>query len=221
METSQCVKVEAYTSGSGSSSEIGSRAGGSAALPPGVRGERSRSQDASGSHEKKECRAKVPRTYWCPECDYVSNHKGHFRCHLTTHTDERPYTCPECEMGFNRKANLLRHKKSHSQEKPLACPDCPERFKTKYSLDRHIFVKHLEQAKPFVCETCGKRLSRPDSLSRHKRIHAVNRVRAYSCSVCCRTFAYRHVAKRHEQTMHATAAAPQHDESAASTQGEV
>ncbi|KAH9368698.1 hypothetical protein HPB48_004717 [Haemaphysalis longicornis] len=123
-------------------------------------------------------------------------------------------------MGFNRKGNLVRHKMSHSQEKQLGCPECPERFKTKYSLNRHIFFKHLEEEKPFACETCGKRLSRLDSLTRHQRVHAGNRARRYSCSMCLRTFAYRHVAKRHEKNMHGLQASSTHDGKAAATPGE-
>ncbi|XP_077564320.1 uncharacterized protein LOC144179755 [Haemaphysalis longicornis] len=221
METTQRIKAEVDTTGSDDSADVGPRGGSAALRALGVRVKRSRSQDASETQEETQHSEKVQRTFWCPHCDYYSTHKGHYNSHLTTHTGEKPYTCPECHMGFNRKGNLVRHKMSHSQEKQLGCPECPERFKTKYSLNRHIFFKHLEEEKPFACETCGKRLSRLDSLTRHQRVHAGNRARRYSCSMCLRTFAYRHVAKRHEKNMHGLqASSSTHDGKAAATPGE-
>ena len=85
---------------------------------------------------------KVTNRYHCSykNCDYSTNHKGNFRSHERTHSDEKPFKCKHCDFSTKQKSNLKVHNLHHSGQKPHECKICKKRFRTTTNLKGHLRV---------------------------------------------------------------------------------
>jgi hypothetical protein len=92
--------------------------------------------------------------YQCPLCMRVFR-KAALRCHLRTHTQERPFVCSFCYRGFGHRSSMITHvKQAHRGEASFVCEVCPFRTSNKTSMDRHRLT-HTQRNKSFLCAVCG------------------------------------------------------------------
>ncbi|XP_042216122.1 zinc finger protein 263-like isoform X19 [Homarus americanus] len=81
---------------------------------------------------------KEPEKYQCPQCNYVSANRSHFKRHYRTHTGEKPFSCPHCSYQASDKSNLTQHVRIHTGEKRFSCPCCPFRSNRNDRLLNHL-----------------------------------------------------------------------------------
>ena len=66
-----------------------------------------------------QCDKNVIKPYQCEYCDTICSNKSDLKCHIRTHTDEKPYQCSE--QSFSQNSHLESHMKTHTREKPYQC----------------------------------------------------------------------------------------------------
>ncbi|KAJ9598602.1 hypothetical protein L9F63_010731 [Diploptera punctata] len=92
--------------------------------------------------------------YRCPVCSREFR-KTSLRCHLRTHTEERPFMCSICFRGFGHRSSLLTHiKQTHRQQVGYTCEFCSFHTRNKGTMERHRLT-HTDRNKPFLCAVCG------------------------------------------------------------------
>ncbi|CAK8691539.1 unnamed protein product [Clavelina lepadiformis] len=84
------------------------------------------------------------KRFSCKFCDKSFKCKTHLKCHIRTHTGERPYQCQVCQKSFKRKSSLHIHMRIHTGDRPYQCEVCQKSFTQKICLQRHMVI-HTER----------------------------------------------------------------------------
>ncbi|KAK3907494.1 Transcriptional repressor scratch 1 [Frankliniella fusca] len=75
----------------------------------------------------------------CGVCGKLFSRLWSARCHMRSHTNERPYGCAHCGLTFADRNNLRGHMRSHARERGVSsCPHCGKAFSLRAYLDKHL-----------------------------------------------------------------------------------
>ncbi|XP_064645792.1 uncharacterized protein LOC135499084 [Lineus longissimus] len=122
--------------------------------------------------------------YQCSACPVKTRRLPDARCHIRTHTGEKPYECNQCKKRFARADYLTHHLRTHTGQKPYQCRECQRSFACKVNMNRHIQLH--TQEKPYSCAVCGARFARKFYLSNHMNLHL--KIKPYRCILCKHKF---------------------------------
>ncbi|XP_034043910.1 zinc finger protein 16-like [Thalassophryne amazonica] len=183
-------------------------------------------QFTQSSHYEKHIMAHERWESRCPHCGRIFVKLATFKCHLRTHTEERPYQCPCCIDTFEIKEDLdqhcLKHKK-FKEARPYSCTRCDCAFTTLVELTDHMtshegepplncpvcpksflnkskLEKHLSihtGERPHLCSLCGNGFPNPASLKLHARIHTGEK--PFQCCECSKSFPSMSALQRHSR----------------------
>ena len=110
------------------------------------------------------------KKYGCPFCSKVMAKCISMKCHILTHTGEKPFNCIDCDKAFNQQSTLNRHMLVHTGEKPFTCNECGKAFAQKHNLANHVMIHTGE--KPFSCNFCDYSCIQKSDVKKHvKSVH--------------------------------------------------
>ena len=79
---------------------------------------------------------------FCKICERTVASSSEMKCHMRSHTGEKPYKCDVCGVSFALVGNLNQHTRSHTGERPFVCNVCGSAFTRSTTLRYHM-RKHL------------------------------------------------------------------------------
>ncbi|XP_063530170.1 zinc finger protein 423-like [Cydia strobilella] len=138
----------------------------------------------AGKPEHKPDKGKKGKSFECPQCGRVFQHRNSLLYHVLSHKGKQ-HVCRECNKGFYTSGALKIHKRVHNGDRPYKCEECDREFRQWSDLKYHKVSLHSNQ-KHFKCEFCSKEFARKYSLSVHRRIHTGER--NYKCEYCNKSF---------------------------------
>ncbi|XP_052773081.1 zinc finger protein 271-like [Mya arenaria] len=114
---------------------------------------------------------KNPTPFECPVCANKFTRQCHLKRHMKSkHEGLKQLHCEHCGKAFVDKWALKCHMRSHTGEKPYACKLCEKSFITASSRNVHIKQMH-EKLRPFACTRCGADFTAKKSLEHHLSRH--------------------------------------------------
>ncbi|BFZ00323.1 hypothetical protein BsWGS_03362 [Bradybaena similaris] len=132
----------------------------------------------------------------CDICAAVFTKAGHLKCYIKTYTGEKPDKCDVCEAVSTQPGGLKHHMRTHTGQKPFKCDVCGASFTAAVSLKYHMRTHTGE--KPYTCDVCGASFTAAVSLKYHRRIHTGKK--PYKCDVCEAVFTQSSGLKDHMRT---------------------
>ena len=109
------------------------------------------------------------RGFMCDICDYRGSSAHYLKCHMRTHSDERPFVCNICGLGFKSRENHRNHILTHSEVRKHKCEFCGKAFKAKKNLNEHTKI-HTGKFSGY-CEICKKGFTQKYNLTLHNLKH--------------------------------------------------
>ena len=105
-----------------------------------------------------------------------------WKCHMMTHTDEKPLLCSLCGTRCRTNGHLKVHMMSkHTGERPYKCSVCGAGFLLTSNLKEHMMSKHTGE-RPYKCSLCGTGFTQSSSLKVHMMRHTGEK--PFKCSLC-------------------------------------
>lgn len=78
----------------------------------------------------------------CTICDKKFRYVGGLKCHMATHTGERPFKCGLCPMTFKNTSSAAVHRRIHKQDNMFVCTMCQLKFVNMSRLNFHMRDEH-------------------------------------------------------------------------------
>lgn len=90
-------------------------------------------EDINGNQTK----LKIPKSFPCTLCKYISSNETNLVRHTRKHTGEKPFGCHICDKRFARTDHLKSHLQTHGRLLPFYCKICRRQFSLKHKKDAH------------------------------------------------------------------------------------
>ncbi|XP_031639635.1 transcriptional repressor CTCF-like [Contarinia nasturtii] len=142
--------------------------------------------------KKSICNKRKRLMHKCDQCDYQSDHKGHFTRHIEMH-QKKPFRCERCRKSFADQELFDIHMKGHENQ----CTKCLSVFGNKLAMKEH--EKHCNR-RNYQCYLCKYTTVKRTDFMAHMSTHTGNR--PFKCQHCKADFTTNSHLKRHKKNVH-------------------